>query len=446
MTKTMKQLFGIVLMLMVSMVTNAQETNGEEPQVTNEQTPQVKVDIPKFEGGTIIEKGQNRVVTRNEKEEETVTYEVTITVTPDEGFFITKDDIDVEATLPLKKPETRAEGEEEKPAELAGKLELVGDEPDDLSRKREYTFTVEDGYGAWVMTANFHKAVLVLDSDVKEIADGSLVGVKSITIENSQKVIGLGENDVTGLTVVVPANLYNEYKTTEGWEKANITVDEKNSVEMGVNFTEKNDYVAFYSDKAVLVPSVLKGYTVNGRDKDDKLILKEVGTVIPAGEPVLLFSKEIDDDDFRTVLSEPDEEQKDGGAERTRAAEVKNALQVVTDDTKTDEKGLYVELGQVYMLYNDVFYFTQAGYIPVGGIYLDPKALVVVDEEEPAAPLKARLYIGQPDDEATAIISHLSPHTSQLSDAWYSLDGRRLSAKPARKGLYILNGQKVVIK
>jgi hypothetical protein len=125
---------------------------------------------------------------------------------------------------------------------------------------------------------------------------------------------------------------------------------------------------------------------------------------------------------------------------------VKNALMVVTDDNKTDENGLYVELGQVYMLYNDVFYFTQAGYIPVGGIYLDPKALVVVDEEEPAAPMKARLYIGQPDDEATAIIPHLSPLTSQLSDAWYSLDGRRLSAKPARKGLYIHDGKKVVIK
>lgn len=442
MTKTMKQLFGIMLMLMVSMVTNAQETNGEEPQVANEQTPQVKVDIPKFEGGTIIEKGQNRVVTRNEKEEETVTYEVTITVTPDEGFFITKDDIDVEATLPLKKPETRAEGEEEKPAELAGKLELVGDEPDDLSRKREYTFTVEDGYGAWVMTANFHKAVLVLDSDVKEIADGSLVGVKSITIENSQKVIGLGENDVTGLTVVVPANLYNEYKTTEGWEKANITVDEKNSVEMGVNFTEKNDYVAFYSDKAVLVPSVLKGYTVNGRDKDDKLILKEVGTVIPAGEPVLLFSKEIDGDDFRTVASEPEV------VTKTRATDVKNALMVVTDDNKTDENGLYVKLGQVYMLYNDVFYFTQAGYIPVGGIYLDPKALVVVDEEEPAAPMKARFYLGMPNDAGTTGIKEKVIENSEkfATADWYSLDGRRLSAKPARKGLYIHDGKKVVIK
>ena len=427
--KSMKRMMILVLLTVVSMGLKAQDEK-------------VKVDIGQFEGGVITEKTQSREVTKNEKDEEVVTYKVTITVTPDEGFFITKDDIDVEATLPLpqKDTDTRADAEEEQTAELAGKLELDGDEPEDLSEEREYTFTVEDGYGAWVMTANFHTAALVLGSDVKEIADGSLVGVKSITIENNQKVIGLGDNDVKGLPVIVPANLYNEYKTTEGWREAKIMVDEENSVEMGLSFTEKNDYAAFYSEKAVLVPSVLKGYTVNGRDKDGKLILNDVGTVIPAGEPVLLFSKEIDDDDFRTVASEPEE------VKKTRATDVKNALMVVTDDTKTDEYGLYVELGQVYMLYNDVFYFTQAGYIPVGGIYLDPKALVVVDEEEPAAPLKARLFIGLPDDEATAISATLIDKGQMINDKWYDLNGRRLNGKPTAKGVYINNGKKYVVK
>ena len=430
--KTMKRMMILVLLTVVSMGLNAQDEK-------------VKVDIGQFEGGVITEKTQSREVTKNEKDEEVITYKVTITVTPDEGFFITKDDIDVEATLPLpqKDKDTRADKEEEQTTELAGKLELVGDEPKDLSEEREYTFTVEDGYGAWVMAANFHTAALVLGSDVKEIADGSLVGVKSITIENNQKVIGLGDNDVKGLPVIVPANLYNEYKTTEGWREAKIMVDEENSVEMGLSFTEKNDYAAFYSEKAVLVPSVLKGYTVNGRDKDGKLILNDVGTVIPAGEPVLLFSKEIDDDDFRTAASEPEEVEE---VKKTRATDVKNALMVVTDDTKTDEYGLYVELGQVYMLYNDVFYFTQAGYIPVGGIYLDPKALVVVDEEEPAAPLKARLFIGLPDDEATAISATLIDKGQMINDKWYDLNGRRLNGKPTAKGVYINNGKKYVVK
>ena len=51
------------------------------------------------------------------------------------------------------------------------------------------------------------------------------------------------------------------------------------------------------------------------------------------------------------------------------------------------------------------------------------------------------------DDETTGIISvYDSGFTVNGSDAWYSLDGRRLNGKPAARGLYINNGNKVVIK
>ena len=86
--KTMKRMMILVLLTVVSMGLNAQDEK-------------VKVDIGQFEGGVITEKTQSREVTKNEKDEEVIIFKVTITVTPDEGFFITKDDIDVEATLPL---------------------------------------------------------------------------------------------------------------------------------------------------------------------------------------------------------------------------------------------------------------------------------------------------------------------------------------------------------
>ena len=50
------------------------------------------------------------------------------------------------------------------------------------------------------------------------------------------------------------------------------------------------------------------------------------------------------------------------------------------------------------------------------------------------------------DDETTGIISTTNYTNDTNSDAWYSLDGRRLSAKPSRAGVYINNGIKVVIK
>lgn len=53
------------------------------------------------------------------------------------------------------------------------------------------------------------------------------------------------------------------------------------------------------------------------------------------------------------------------------------------------------------------------------------------------------------DDSATGIIaignSQLSTPNSQISD-WYTLDGRKLNGKPTAKGVYVKNGQKIVIK
>ena len=52
------------------------------------------------------------------------------------------------------------------------------------------------------------------------------------------------------------------------------------------------------------------------------------------------------------------------------------------------------------------------------------------------------------DDEATGIISIENGKLTidNASDAWYSLDGRKLQGKPSVKGVYVNNGRKVVIK
>ena len=50
------------------------------------------------------------------------------------------------------------------------------------------------------------------------------------------------------------------------------------------------------------------------------------------------------------------------------------------------------------------------------------------------------------DGEATGIISTTDYTNDTNSDAWFTLDGHRLSANPSRAGVYIYNGIKVVIK
>jgi hypothetical protein len=52
------------------------------------------------------------------------------------------------------------------------------------------------------------------------------------------------------------------------------------------------------------------------------------------------------------------------------------------------------------------------------------------------------------DENTTAINEHESHESHELSGAWYDLQGRKIAngQKPTAKGLYIVNGKKVVIK
>jgi len=50
------------------------------------------------------------------------------------------------------------------------------------------------------------------------------------------------------------------------------------------------------------------------------------------------------------------------------------------------------------------------------------------------------------DDNTTGIISTTNDTNDTNSDAWFTLDGRRLQGQPTAKGLYIVNGKKVIVK
>jgi hypothetical protein len=51
------------------------------------------------------------------------------------------------------------------------------------------------------------------------------------------------------------------------------------------------------------------------------------------------------------------------------------------------------------------------------------------------------------EHDCNATLSERESHKShELSGVWFDLQGRRLDAKPTAKGLYIVNGKKIVIK
>ncbi len=116
------------------------------------------------------------------------------------------------------------------------------------------------------------------------------------------------------------------------------------------------------------------------------------------------------------------------------------AAPTVSENKLAVSTGTSFTAGQIYILYNGEFVLNAAGTLEAGKIYL-PKSAIVSGSR----PAPARLTINW--GEATSIEdSHLSPLTSHPSGSWYTLDGRRLNGKPVKKGLYLRNGQKIVVR
>ena len=463
------RLLAVAVLTLVSLVVKADEKR-------------VQVDINTFENGTVVEKSQS-----DPDAEGSVT--VTITATPAEGYQISAADITVKATAAPGSAETRAG------IQIGDLLEVSGP-AEAQTGATDYTFVVPQGLGAIVESVLFREvekpqipmsgslgeagqedkvtweltseakagnvltltidgegntlslaegetapweasaaqvATVVIGKGITRIGDGllnGLSGLKRMEIRNEDGLVALGANTLAeGVSVDVPG-----YRQSESWKA--LTIVSEKAVRMDVSFGSQNDYRTFASSEALRIPSVLKAYVVSGISGSTVDLEEITDGIIPADVPVLLFSESLKDDDVRTSAS----------------AEAGSAKQSMMKVAK--EGGQEVKLGEVYILFNNVFYLSQAGDIPEGRAYLpvpeekseEPKEK---GEETKEVQSKTRSYLTIGGAHTTAIdapITHLSPLTSRYSGAWFSLDGRRLSTAPASKGIYIHNGKKVVIK
>lgn len=109
-----------------------------------------------------------------------------------------------------------------------------------------------------------------------------------------------------------------------------------------------------------------------------------------------------------------------------------------------DKHNLYLGSG------NNIYYPSRAGYaVKACRAYFRLKnGLTAGDPSNQGAEVRAYVLKFDDEDEATGIISIDDGQwtTDNEADAWYDLDGRRLSGKPATRGVYINNGHKIVIK
>lgn len=163
---------------------------------------------------------------------------------------------------------------------------------------------------------------------------------------------------------------------------------------------------------------------------------------LPKDVPVLLLAYNVPDGTSNSkILGFTASSKPDNVTAITAQTENSNLLKVAP------EGGVSVKDAQVYMFYKGEFVLAKKGKITEGKFYLDNPNYATTSH--PAGSAGSRSVLRFVVGDSTGIVDVEKSEdsgTASGNDAWYLLDGRRLSGKPNKQGLYIWNGRKTVIK
>ncbi len=291
----------------------------------------------------------------------------------------------------------------------------------------------------------------------------NIIGHNSGMLTVNQKSIGDGNTPADGISIVLntdgtlnsvkdgSATLtvdqdYISETTVEGVDKVVTVTGKGNYKDSAKGIYAQPDFkkpdgessaAAVYTASMDLSnPTGIKPYIVRKVNPSIGTIVVSELDYIPEGVPVLLLSS-AEVDGFVTSPKNPSTPEVADGT--------KNSNQL-----KVSQGGETVQAAQIYMFYQGEFVLTKAGTLGEGNYYLyNPNYSAQAQTaggNSGSASSRGSLQIVF-DDETTGILELNNSRIEELkSDVWYTLDGRRLSGKPMKSGIYILKGQKVIIK
>ena len=188
-------------------------------------------------------------------------------------------------------------------------------------------------------------------------------------------------------------------------------------------------YSTYYNSDAVplTVPYGLQAYKVTGVDFGEGTTTIETINNLPAGTPVLLYASS-------------------GTCNGTY--HLKKTTGDVPGDCSTNYRGVSVASNYsdlmtsntaIYVLRGDKFYRAYSGTLPANRCY--------IAKPISPSPAPALLTIGFGGGDVTSInMIENENNDANGTDNWYTLDGRKLQSQPTKKGIYIRDGKKVIIK
>ena len=178
-------------------------------------------------------------------------------------------------------------------------------------------------------------------------------------------------------------------------------------------FGASNLWTGYVAQKDFALPTGLEAY-----------VITNVGTTtataspigyIPENEPVLLKREDTTISSFKILPG-------------TGSIPTINLLKTYNSDKHVSNR-------EGFVLFNDEFVLVNEGTLPAGRVFLPISS---------SGRSLTRGIIIEGDD--TTGIGKSPMEINDLKDIWYDFQGRKLERKPAGKGIYILNGRKVVVK
>ncbi|MBR0076853.1 MAG: InlB B-repeat-containing protein, partial [Bacteroidales bacterium] len=252
-----------------------------------------------------------------------------------------------------------------------------------------------------------------------------LVGDDAVTYTVSREA-----GEAVGTYAITPTGDASQGNYAVTYVAGTLTITSNPTLALGTNLAPDGNYwTTFYCGDA--------GYTIDDGEnacaytakydgEKKQLTLHKLGKTIAKGEAVI-------------IVADNNEVSMTKAGDGTKSAD--NDLHGVDVETSTADIQTTLGAGTFYVLgmTNGNFGFHKY----TGATMAARKAFVLINGSNEALARSLTMVF----DDATGITTvHGSGFTVNGSDAWYSLDGRRLQGKPTKSGVYVNNGKKIVIK
>ena len=210
------------------------------------------------------------------------------------------------------------------------------------------------------------------------------------------------------VTLHVPVGCVEAYQAASPWKDFGAFYSSVTSLFDGTNL-----WTSYVAQEDYAIPAGLEAYVISSLT-ETSAVASQID-YIPQGVPILLKRNDVTANSFDFTTG-------------TGTAPTTNLLKVYnTDKTVANREG--------YILFKDEFVLVDEGTLPAGKVFLPLNG-------GNAANTRGIVI----EDEGATGIQNLISDSEVSHGVWYDLQGRRIDGKPIKKGVYILNGRKVVVK